>query len=1061
MLRRAIPLCLALAACSQHTSLNKKAATIEVTPSPILFQPLAVGKSAIATVQVRNVGNLDLHLAKDPYVVEADNDGLTEYSTPITLAKDCEGADRKVDSRLTIVPGDCAVVLLRYAPLNDGDKDDAALTFESDDPDHPTLAVPVQQGEPPHVQICSVNEAGGDGTCDTPTTQPPQIEFGIVAMGQNKLQKVRIRNIGTVPLGSIFVYDPDGPMASEFARSANAPTSLDVGQSVDVTVRFAPAGPGPRTGWMQVDSADPARPSLHVPLRGVTSGPALCADPSPLDFGQGTVGASVDKDVKLTSCGNVAVNLQQIGFDVLSSPEFSGVKIPPPQSINPGDSVTATVRFLPEGSATALGALLVPNDGQPSQYVPLQGSAVYPPACRLETSTPQVDFGQVVRGGAVTRQITVSNKGLVDCNISAVKITAGATFFSVIAPPTNPIVLGPSLAYTITAQYAPPAGDTNVSDLGTVEFDSDDPSRPQLPVTLTGSSVATPVCKITVSPAPSCIIPNPLGGCLQQGRALQFGNVTVGKTKKLSVTVQNNGSANCTLSNIKLVGGNGGVLCLPGAKCGDYALDGTPQNPLPPGGSTPITVAYTPTSTDALPFGAAVYLDFHSGDAAQPTECTQGLPPDGAAGCVQYGLIGQGDISNLQILPSDLDFGLVTLGCRAQPQTISLYNTGTSATITIKSITLDPTGAPFYITAPPTPFTIAPQARVDIQATYKPTGAQEDDATLRFETDASNTTTNNPYVTMALKGTGTTNSHQTDTFQQSARPTVDMLMIMDNSGSMQDYQSSLSQQGPSFIGEALKANADFHFGVTTTENDQNGQKADSNSAYPGDPIYVGGLFGHPPIIDATDTNAATDFAKNIQVGTCCSDNRESGLESAWHVLTPNANQTPPPNGSQGFLRDDARLVMLVLSDEQDQSHGSTSFYADFFRQVKGKYNAGLVSFNAIVGDPGTGCNNNSVSAEDGSRYTDVATSTGGKWYSICSADWAQVARDMSLNAFHGRVQFPLSRVADPTTIVTTLNGTLQNNPADYTFDQPTNSIIFANPPPPAATIVVDYNAKCF
>src|SRR5262249_45436393 len=141
--------------------------------------------------------------------------------------------------------------------------------------------------------------------------------------------------------------------------------------------------------------------------------------------------------------------------------------------------------------------------------------------------------------------------------------------------------------------------------------------------------------------------------------------------------------------------------------------------------------------------------------------------------------------------------------------------------IHVTALTLDPANAPFYITAPPTPFTIQPQAKVDIQATYKPTQAATETATLNIASDASNSTSNNPYVTVALKGTGTTDKHQVDTFHQAARPTVDLMMIIDNSGSMSDYQSSLSQQGPAFISEALAANADFHIGVTSTENDHN------------------------------------------------------------------------------------------------------------------------------------------------------------------------------------------------------------------------------------------------
>jgi hypothetical protein len=129
MLRRPALLCALFCAvsCNPKSSLRQKVATIEVDPNPILFQPLAVGKTAAVTVQVKNVGTIDLHLAKDPYVVESDNDGLVEYDTPAMLARDCAGSSRALDTHLTIVPGDCAILVLRYAPLNTTDKDDARL----------------------------------------------------------------------------------------------------------------------------------------------------------------------------------------------------------------------------------------------------------------------------------------------------------------------------------------------------------------------------------------------------------------------------------------------------------------------------------------------------------------------------------------------------------------------------------------------------------------------------------------------------------------------------------------------------------------------------------------------------------------------------------------------------------------------------------------------------------------------------------------------------------------------------------------------------------------------
>src|SRR2546423_1036998 len=123
---------------------------------------------------------------------------------------------------------------------------------------------------------------------------------------------------------------------------------------------------------------------------------------------------------------------------------------------------------------------------------------------------------------------------------------AGRAYFSVVSPPAATIVLKPGDAFTATVKYAPPTSDTNASDSGTLEFDSDDLLHPQLPVALDGQSAAAPVCKIKVVPTPGAT------GTFF-GRVLQFGNVMVGRTKTLPVTLTNTGSANCPISGWKFV----------------------------------------------------------------------------------------------------------------------------------------------------------------------------------------------------------------------------------------------------------------------------------------------------------------------------------------------------------------------------------------------------------------------------------------------------------------------------------------------------------------------------
>src|SRR5439155_21050559 len=230
---------------------------------------------------------------------------------------------------------------------------------------------------------------------------------------------------------------------------------------------------------------------------------ALCADPSPLDFRQGSVGTPVDQQLSLSACGSVPVTLQQVAFDVLSPATFTSTELPGPQTLQPGQKISFHLRFTPEDGSDQNGALKIPNDGQPDQYVPMHGSATYPPTCRLEAGASSVDFGQVVRGQSSQRDVTVANRGLADCSLSAVKISSGTAYFAVVTPPTSAVKMRPGDAFTATVQYLPPGSDTNSSDSGALEFDSDDPLRPQLSRQLAGVPVANPACKGSVTPQPS------------------------------------------------------------------------------------------------------------------------------------------------------------------------------------------------------------------------------------------------------------------------------------------------------------------------------------------------------------------------------------------------------------------------------------------------------------------------------------------------------------------------------------------------------------------------------
>lgn len=209
--------------------------------------------------------------------------------------------------------------------------------------------------------------------------------------------------------------------------------------------------------------------------------------------------------------------------------------------------------------------------------------------------------------------------------------------------------------------------------------------------------------------------------------------------------------------------------------------------------------------------------------------------------------------------------------------------------------------------------------KASLQVTYWPSQASLESAQLVIGSSAPSSAGQ----TVALSGSGSSNKHQVDNYVQPLLPKVDLLFVIDNSGSFAQFQQALSAQASALICAAKNDpgncatsgwKVDFHIGVIGNEADQT-DTADSESAYPGSKIYVGGLFGSPAIITNNTANAAAAFAKNVKLGTCCSSNRESDAEAAWRALTPPANQTAAPVGSLGFLREDARLVLVAITDE--------------------------------------------------------------------------------------------------------------------------------------------------
>ena len=150
-----------------------------------------------------------------------------------------------------------------------------------------------------------------------------------------------------------------------------------------------------------------------------------------------------------------------------------------------------------------------------------------------------------------------------------------------------------------------------------------------------------------------------------------------------------------------------------------------------------------------------------------------------------------------------------------------------------------------------------------------------------------------------------------DTFNQNTAQTqkVDILWVIDNSGSMQEEQEDLARNFDVFIQDFIQREIDFKMAITTTDPRDN---------------HNGNMIGNPDDLTSAAAKAdeakfLNDFSNYVQVGIN-GYGRERGLSTSASFMTKYPT----------FVRDDALLVVVYLSDEEDQSSGNSSDYLQGF-----------------------------------------------------------------------------------------------------------------------------------
>jgi len=226
---------------------------------------------------------------------------------------------------------------------------------------------------------------------------------------------------------------------------------------------------------------------------------------------------------------------------------------------------------------------------------------------------------------------------------------------------------------------------------------------------------------------------------------------------------------------------------------------------------------------------------------------------------------------------------------------------------------------------------------------------------------------------------------------------MDIVFVVDNSGSMEEEQTNLASNFPMFASllqgyQVNGAALDFRVAVTTT-----GRTIDYS-------IDLGGGFGTFPQhedgengafqnncnsskrwIDSTDAGIGQTLACRANVGTGGPSIEMPMLMSKWSLV-----DRVQDNTNSGFIRQDALLAVVMITDEEDASTSQNNFTMDatgtsptdwnptdevmFLDQLKGNRTRWASAVIAGDGD----CSSNFGSAANAQRLKDFVNLANGQ-----------------------------------------------------------------------------------
>ena len=250
---------------------------------------------------------------------------------------------------------------------------------------------------------------------------------------------------------------------------------------------------------------------------------------------------------------------------------------------------------------------------------------------------------------------------------------------------------------------------------------------------------------------------------------------------------------------------------------------------------------------------------------------------------------------------------------------------------------------------------------------------------------------------------------------------IDILWVIDTSGSMNRYDENLLHG----IGTMLSALPPSGWRLAMTSNDPASAATESQF----------------PLVPGDDILDAEAMYSSMGRG-----GREEGFDAAYEYIVNN------PYAST-WMRPDAALLVVFVSDEEDQSDSHFPSVQDFITWYQGQRGgSSFISSIINVEEADSVCLGAVNSIDIGRRYMEATNWFAGVIVDICSDDWSPGVRDATVT-LEPHEEWSLTHIPIVPTIRVFIDGQLN---WDWTYNSGTNSVIFTIIPSAAEHVEIGY-----